>query len=162
MVPVGVLSEFAFFKDFSTDQLNRLATLATEENYQAGIQLYEKGDAARYLSLVREGKVFLFMENIIWAGKPPTQVVIDVITNGEPMGWSAVVEPFLYTVSARCIDDTKLINFESLELWKMMVEDSDLGFKIMQSVVKVISSRLTHTRIVLVGERGLTSLTEYK
>jgi CRP-like cAMP-binding protein len=77
------------------------------------------------------------------------------------MGWSAVVEPFLYTLSARCLEDTKLIAFDSLKLQEMMDEDPALGFKIMQSTAKVISTRLTHTRIILVGERGLSTLTEY-
>jgi len=43
----------------------------------------------------------------------------------------------------------------------MMDEDCALGFNIMQSTAKVIATRLTHTRIILVGERGLSTLTEY-
>jgi len=42
-----------------------------------------------------------------------------------------------------------------------MEEDAVLGFRIMQAVAKVISTRLTHTRIILIGERGLSNLTDY-
>ena len=48
-----------------------------------------------------------------------------------------------------------------MKLRELMDEDCALGFKIMQSTAKVISTRLTHTRIILVGERGLSTLTEY-
>jgi hypothetical protein len=42
-----------------------------------------------------------------------------------------------------------------------MEDDCELGLKIMQATAKVIASRLTHTRILLVGERGLSHLTDY-
>jgi CRP/FNR family transcriptional regulator, cyclic AMP receptor protein len=161
MIAIGTLKEFAFFKDFSDDQLKKLAVLAREEMYQAATQMYSSGDEARCLYLVQSGKVALFMNNYMGPGKPPMQVTVDIITKGESMGWSAVVEPFLYTLSARCLDDTKFIAFDSFKLRELMDEDCALGFKIMHSIAKVISSRLTHTRIILVGERGLSTLTEY-
>jgi CRP/FNR family transcriptional regulator, cyclic AMP receptor protein len=161
MIAISVLKEFAFLKDLSNDQLIKLESLAKEENYQAGTPLYSHGDAARCLYLLQEGKVALFMDNYMGAGKPPMQVTVDIITKGESMGWSAVVEPFIYTLSARCLDDTKFVAFDSLKLRKLMDDDCALGYKIMQSTAKVISSRLSHTRIILVGERGLSTLTEY-
>lgn len=161
MVPITVLKEFVFLKEFSDDQLNKLASLASEESYLAGTQMYQNGDAARSLFLVKEGKIVLFIDNYMGPHKPPMQVTVDMITKGESMGWSAVVEPFVYTLGALCIDDTKVIAFDSLGLRKLMGEDCDLGFKMMQVVAKLISTRLTHTRIILVGERGLSVLNEY-
>jgi CRP-like cAMP-binding protein len=161
MIGISVLKEFAFLKDFNDDQLKKLASLAREETYQAGTHLYSSGDTARCLYLFQEGKVALLMDNYMGHGKPPMQVTVDIITKGESMGWSAVVEPFIYTLSARCIEDATLIAFDSFKLREMMDEDCALGFKILQSTAKVISMRLTHTRIILVGERGLSTLTEY-
>lgn len=161
MVPITVLKEFVFLKGFNDDQLNKLAALANEESYLAGTQMYQNGDAARSLFLIQEGKIVLFIDNYMGPHKPPMQVTVDMITKGESMGWSAVVEPFVYTLGALCIDDTKAIAFDSLGLRKLMEEDCDLGFKMMQIVAKLISTRLTHTRIILVGERGLSVLNEY-
>ncbi len=155
------LKEFAFFKDFSDDQLKKLASLAKEETHPTGAHLYQKGDTARSLYLIKEGKVALFMDADMGHNKPPMQVTVDIITKGESMGWSAVVEPYSYTLAARCLDDTKFIAFDAFQLRKLMEEDCALGFKIMQAVAKVISARLTHTRIILVGERGMSALTEY-
>lgn len=155
------LKDFVFFKDFSDDQINKLASLAKEEIHSAGTHMYQKGDVARSLYLVKDGKVALFMDADMGHNKPPMQVTVDIITKREPLGWSAVVEPYLYTLAARCLDDTKFIAFDSFQLRKLMEEDCALGFKIMQVVAKVIATRLTHTRIILVGERGLSVLTEY-
>jgi CRP-like cAMP-binding protein len=161
MIAISLLKKFAFLKDLSNDQLIKLEALAKEENHQAGTQLYSNGDPARCLYLVQEGKVALIMENYMGPGKPPMQVTIDMVAQGESMGWSAVVDPFVYTLSARCLEDTKLIAFDGEKLRDLMDEDAGLGYRIMQATAKVISNRLTHTRIILVGERGLSTLTEY-
>jgi CRP-like cAMP-binding protein len=155
------LKDFSFFKDFSDAQLNKLVSLVKEETHSAGTQLYQMGDPARSLYLIKQGKVALFMNAEMGHNKPPMQVTVDIITKGESMGWSAVVEPYIYTLAARCLDDTKFIAFDSFQLRKLMQRDKALGLKIMQAVAKVISARLTHTRIILVGERGLSTLTEY-
>lgn len=161
MIPISVLKEFTFFKDLNDEQLTKLTALATEESYPAGIQLYQKGDAAKGLYMITQGKVILFMENYVGPHKPPMQVTVDIITKGESMGWSAIVEPYLYTLSALSIEDVKMIMFDAFGLRRLMEEDFSLGYRMMQAVAKVISMRLTHTRIILVGERGLSVLTEY-
>jgi CRP/FNR family transcriptional regulator len=155
------LKDFTFFKDFSNEQANKIAPLAKEEKYAADTLLYQKGHPARSLYLIEEGKVALFMTTEMGTNKPPMQVTVDIITKGETMGWSAVVEPYIYTLAARCLNDTKFISFDAFQLRQLMDEDCALGFKIMQAVAKVISTRLTHTRIILVGERGLSALTDY-
>ncbi len=161
MIAVNFLKEFAFFKDFSSDQLKKLSSVATKESHMAGEHMYQKGDAARSLFLIKEGKVVMFMESYVGTGKPPMPVTVDIITKGESMGWSAVVEPYVYSLGAHCIDNTDFIAFDSIKLRKLMEKDAALGFRIMQAVAKVISTRLTHTRIILIGERGLSTLTEY-
>src|SRR5664279_1267429 len=161
MIAVNLLKEFAFFKDFSSDQLKKLSSVATKESHMAGEHMYQKGDAARSLFLIKEGKVVMFMESYVGTGKPPMPVTVDIITKGESMGWSAVVEPYVYSLGAHCIDNTDFIAFDSIKLRKLMEKDAALGFRIMQAVAKVISTRLTHTRIILIGERRLSTLTEY-
>ena len=161
MVSISDLKEFTYLKDLNDDQLNKLAALASEEKYTAGTQMYQKGDAARSLFLLKEGKIVLFMDNYMGPHKPPMQVTVDMITKGETMGWSAVVPPYIYTLNALCIDDSELIAFDAFGLRKLMDEDCAIGFKTMQAMAKIISTRLTHTRIILVGERALSALTEY-
>lgn len=161
MVTANTLKEFQFFKNLREDQLEKLAAIATEESYAAGSQMYKKGDPARCLLFVQEGKIIMSLENYMGPHRSPIHVTVDTITKGETMGWSAVVEPYIYTLSALCIDDARFIALDAAKLRSLMEEDTDMGYKIMKEIAKVIASRLTHTRIILVGERGLSSLTEY-
>jgi CRP/FNR family cyclic AMP-dependent transcriptional regulator len=161
MVSASHLKEFEFFKGFSDQELEKLATVAKEETYDAGTQMYKNGDTARGLFLIQEGKVILVMDSYLGPHKPPMQVTVDVVTKGESMGWSAVVEPYIYTLGALCIDRAKVIAFEAPGLRRLMDEDACLGYRVMKATAKVIANRLNHTRIILVGERGLSTLTEY-
>jgi len=161
MISANQLKDFAFFKGFSDREVERLAAAAKEETYDAGTQMYKNGDPARSLFLIQEGKIILVMDSYLGPQRPPMQVTVDVVTRGESMGWSAVVEPYVYTLGALCIDRAKTIAFDAAELRRIMDEDTCLGYRIMKAIAQVIANRLTHTRIILVGERGLSTLTEY-
>jgi CRP-like cAMP-binding protein len=160
MVSVDLLKQFAFFKGFSDEELKKFADIATEDTYKAGVQIWKKGDPAKYLSLLEDGKVLMVMDTYVGPHRPPMQVTVDIVTRGEALGWSAVVEPYAYRLGARCIDESKLLSFDAAKLRNILNEDKALGFKFMQAVAKVIAIRLTHTEIILVGERGLSTLTE--
>ena len=160
MISVDLLKIFGFLKGFSDGELEKFAEIATEESYKAGFQVYKKGDPAKNLYLVEEGKIIMVMESYMGTAKPPMQVTVDVVTKGDAMGWSSVVEPYVYTLGARCIDNAKVIAFDGEKLRKLINKDSALGFKFMHATAKVIATRLTHTQIILVGERGLSVLTE--
>ena len=161
MLSANHLKEFVYFKGFGDPELEKLAAAATEETYDAGTQIYKTGDPARCLYLIQEGKIILVMDSYLGPHKPPMQVTVDVVTRGESMGWSAVVEPYIYTLGALCIDRAKAIAIDAPGLRRLMDEDACLGYRIMKATAQIIANRLTHTRIILVGERGLSILTEY-
>ncbi|MDA8123843.1 MAG: cyclic nucleotide-binding domain-containing protein [Deltaproteobacteria bacterium] len=161
MISTDRLKAFEFFKGFSDAQLARLVTTAKEEIFEAGVPMYKNGDPARALFMIEEGKAILTMDSYLGPHKPPLQVTVDVITKGESQGWSAVVAPYLYTLGALCIDRVKAIALDALALRKLMDDDPALGYLVMTATAKVISNRLNHTRIILVGERGLAQLTDY-
>lgn len=161
MVSISQLKAFDFFNGFSDGQIEKLATVATEETFEAGAQMYKNGDPARALFLIEEGKAILTMDSYLGPHKPAMQVTVDVITKGESQGWSAVVTPYIFTLGALCIDRIKAIALDAPALRKLMDQDPALGYMVMKATAKVIANRLNHTRIILVGERGLSQLTEY-
>jgi CRP-like cAMP-binding protein len=161
MVSADRLKQYKLFKGFSEEQIKKLADIATEESYKAGFQLWEKGDPAKNLYLLESGKIVLAMGAYMGTAKPPMQVTVDLITKGDAMGWSAIIEPYVYTLGARCIDDSKVIVFDAAKLRELLNKDSTLGYEFMRATAKVIATRLTHTEIILIGERGLSILDEY-
>jgi CRP-like cAMP-binding protein len=160
MISVDLLRQFDFFQGFSEEQVKKLADIADEESYKAGFQIWKKGDPAKTLYLVEGGKVVLGMDTYMGTARPPMQVTVDIVAKGDAMGWSAVIEPYVYTLGARCIDDSKAIAFDGAKLRELLSKDINLGYAFMHATAKVVATRLIHTEIILIGERGLSVLSE--
>jgi CRP-like cAMP-binding protein len=160
MVSVEILKRYTFFKGFRNEQIKKLADIATQESYKADFLLWKRGDPAKSLYFLEGGKVVLFMDAYRGTTMPPLWVSIDLITKGNVMGWSSVIKPYVYTLGARCIDNTDVIVFDGTKLRKLLNKDSKLAHKFMHATAEVIATRLHHTEIILVGERGLSVLDE--
>jgi CRP-like cAMP-binding protein len=160
MISVDMLNNFRLFEGFSDQDLRKFADMATEEFYKVGTQLWKKGDPAKSLLLLVEGKALMTLDIDAGSHTAPIRVTVDIVTKGEGLGWSSVVEPYLYTRTVRCLDDSKVIAFEAAKLREILNEDKALGFKFMHAIAKVIRNRLSHTEIILIGERGLATLAE--
>ena len=161
MVQFKVLRESSLLKHLSDAQIEKLAAIAISESHPAGALLYKEGDPASRFYLVEEGKIFLEMKTDMGPHRPALQVTVDVITRGEGMGWSAFVEPNVYTLSAVCIEPTKLVSLEAGKLRDLMEKDAALGYQLLKGINKMVASRLSHTRILLVSERALGLLTTH-
>src|SRR5512137_584125 len=159
MVSAAFLKECNVFEGLTDAQIEKLAAIAKEEAYPTGALLYKEGDPSTQLYLVQQGKVFLEMKCDMGPTRPPMQVTIDVVTHREAFGWSAFAEPHLHTLSALIAEPTKLIVFEGDKMRVLMEEECEMGFGIMKGLTRLLDSRLNHTRVLLIGERALATLT---
>jgi len=160
MISVDSLKKFELFEGFSDGDLRKFADIGTEEFYKSGVLLWKKGDPAKSLLLLVEGKALMTLDIDAGPHSPPIRVTVDILTKGDGLGWSTVVEPYLYTRAVRCLDDSKVIALDAAKMREILNEDKALGFKFMHAIAKVIRDRLSHTEIILVGERGISTLTE--
>jgi len=79
MVSEDVLKTFEFFKEFTDEELKKFSDIATEDSYKAGVQLWKKGDAAKHLLLLKEGKTLMALDIDVGPHKPPMHVTVDII-----------------------------------------------------------------------------------
>ena len=126
MVSVDILKQFDFFQGFNDEQMKKLADMATEESYKAGFQLWKKGDPAQNLYLLEVGKIVLVIDTYMGTARPPMQVTVEIVTKGDAMGWSSVIEPYVYTLGARCIDDSKAIALDGAKLRDQEILELDV------------------------------------
>ncbi len=161
---IDILRESSVFQQLNEGQLEKLASIAGRESHPAGTLLYREWDPAARFFIVEEGKIILDMKVELGPHQPPLQLTVDVIARGDAIGWSALIEPHIYTLSALCVEDSKLIGIEAEKLQELLTRNNGLGFEIMKATAKIVASRLKHTRVILVGERAMGLLmgkTEY-
>lgn len=90
--------------------------------------------------------------------RPVIPTAVEVITKSEIFGWSALVESYVYTLSARCMTSCTVLAMKGIMLRKIMADDAGLGFELMKHLARLISRRLTYTRLRLTNGLGLVLL----
>jgi len=143
---IRILSKFPIFERLTDEELDRIADLCREEVYEAGATILEEGGAADYLYLLEEGEVVLEMELELQPYASPKQTTIEVATPGEVFGWSALVKPHTWTLSARCLERAKVIVIKGSDLLDLFEREPHIGYQMTAMVSQIIASRLKDTR----------------
>lgn len=142
------LRKSQLFDELTDAELDKVVRLTREETYEAGEIIFNEGEMAKELYIVEDGRVVLEMSIRLGRGSG-RQGSIDVLTKGQVFGWSAVAEPYTFTMSARGVEKTTVLAIDREGLWHLFEENSSLGFKVMKKVVSVVSSRLSRSRDTL-------------
>lgn len=131
------------FRNLTEQQLDAVASLGQDIDFADGAALMSEGEPANTFFLIREGFVALQTET------PAGAITIETLHNGDPVGWSWLIEPFLTHFDARSHGVTHAVQFDAATLRKRWEEDPVLGYELMRSFAAVIVERLHATRIQL-------------
>jgi|GEM_PF-792897 len=137
-----LLSSCYLFKGLSESQLLRLSAITKEIQIQKGQFIMQEGQQAEELFVLKEGAVELLttVENGF-------ELPIAMLRNvGECTGTSSLVEPYVYSLNARCAEDGKLLVIKKTALKKLMSADHELGCIVMKNLAKHMLDRLKETR----------------
>ncbi|MFC1928080.1 Crp/Fnr family transcriptional regulator [Chloroflexota bacterium] len=120
-----------------------------EEAYQPEDVIFGADDEAEYLYVLKEGLVDLVVEIPPTSKQAATKVVVDRVTTGGLFGWSALVGPNLYTMSAICKKPSKVVIISGIELIALFEKDYRVGYKVFQSLSRIIGARLRDIEHIL-------------
>ncbi len=155
MTPKEALRECQAFRRLTDDRLEKVAALCSEQVYQAGTTVFQSGSMAEQVFVLLEGKVALQMEAPMGQLQLRKRVTVDTIGNSELFGWSGMVEPYIYTLSAICLRTSTVLSIDARKLSSLLEEDCSIAYEVLQGLTSVISSRLHDTMQLLVTERSL-------
>ena len=136
------LNSCYLFQGISQSHIERIAAISREQQYQMGQWLFQEGQEAEHLYLVKDGSVELVIK-VEEAVEIPMAVIRP--DNG-CLGIGALVEPYRYSLSARCLEDSTLIAVSRTQLDKLMHDDSELRCAVMTNLAIKLLDRLKETR----------------
>lgn len=143
MVTPGMLAQVSLFEGLKEEQLEAIADFCEEITFRQGEVIFWEGDPAEVLHVLLHGEITIFVQ----LSSRPERVTVSVLSQPyQPFGWSGVVAPHLYTASALCEQDSRLLAIDGEALVELMGQDPVLGYTISQRIAEVISSRLRNTR----------------
>jgi len=144
-----VLAVSELFNRLTDDELDKVVRICSERVYEPGITIFKEGDESKELYIIEDGRVALEVTLRFGSGSA-RQGAIDVITRGEVFGLTPICDAKICvtqtsTVSARCIEKTKVIILNGAELCHLFEENAYAGYKIMQILASIWRSRFQHS-----------------
>lgn len=156
MTAQQVLRECEVFSALTNAELEKVASLVLEKEYEAGTTIFQGGDSAEELLVLQEGKVAVQMTLPKTQMQMSRRITVDVVTRNGVVGWSAIVEPYMYTLTAVCLQKVKALSISGNKLRWLLQDDPKIGYGVMKGLIQVVASRLDDTRQLLVSERLFT------
>lgn len=137
-----------FLKGMSPHHYELLALCAVPTEFDAGQIVLREGEPATGFYLIESGTVVL--EGKTDDGKT---VVIDTISAGEPLGWSWLFPPYLWSFDARATEPCTAICLSGLLLRQHRDDDLTLSQELHKRVCEVMVRRLQAARNKLVARK---------
>jgi len=144
------------FLGLDDNDLAKIAALPScqEVSYAEGEFIIKAGDAARYLYVLKEGQVDVVMDVPPDSKEDTFKVVVDVITKGGFFGWSALVKPHSYVMSAISSKPSIVAIINGAEIMALFDREYYIGYKVFESLSHIIGNRLRDLEQVVVrGKR---------
>ena len=143
MATKAQLSEFPLFKDLSEELLDKVTELCIEETFAKGETVFREGEKADKLHFLLKGDIVL---KVKLTSRPESITVSVVSQDNESFGWSGIVPPYIYTATAYCEEECRVLLLPSDEFMTLLKGNPEAGFTVMQRLTELISSRLRSSR----------------
>lgn len=131
-----LLTETEFFEGIAPEVMDKITAICQEESYPKDEVLFKKDADARHLFILREGSVNLVIQNGGTLATPLTE-------SGEVFGWSCMVEDGVYTASAICAEDSRIIKIDRDKLNEIFDQHPHMGLIIIKRLGAVFAKRLS-------------------
>lgn len=128
------------FAGLDDDQLTAVQGCCDIAEFKRGDEIFAAGETPKYFWIVREGQVNLSWDLPDGLAMPDTTITI--LSKGMPFGWSSLVPPYKYRLSAHCASRScKVIMLKKECLTQLFEDDAELGYKVMSKVMIVAGDR---------------------
>lgn len=148
MIFPELLRHFSLFAGIDPAALKDIAMASEEVSVQAGDSLFFEGERANALYLIVAGSVEVVIA-LDEAGTRHTD--LSRLVEGDIVGWSALVEPYVYTMGAVSKTDSKVIRLDAVYLRDMMNNKPEVGYRVMCRLAQAMGQRLTNLRIQFIS-----------
>jgi CRP-like cAMP-binding protein len=147
--PVELLRGSPLLEGLADEHVERLARGAHVETFPAGEDLFRAGEPAHALYLLVTGRVRL---TFAVAGDEP-EPTHTLSHPGEPLGWSAVVEPHRYRATATALVPTSVVALDRARIEAYAEAHPEFGVAFMRRILWLVGGRLRAARMGLVARR---------
>jgi len=130
------------FEKISNEQLRSIAQITQVVCYSKGHVLCKENESGEKVFFMVKGDV-----EVLYNIGEADQVSVDSLHNEEVFGCSALVEPYTYTETVRCLTQVEMLAIDAVELRALMERDCDLGVKLQKHIISRLMAQMVNLRL---------------
>lgn len=144
------LEKFSILQGLGPEELDVIAKFCKRSKVSKGETVFQIGEPADSLFLVCGGKIELRF-NVIYHNTT-AEICLDIKVQGDAFGWSAIIPPYKYTLSAYATEDSELLQIGRDDIQNSCEANTHLGYMFMRNTARVIGQRFEGSQEMLVKE----------
>jgi CRP-like cAMP-binding protein len=131
--PAHLLASIDLFSQLSIQDLDEIASTATQRDYDKNAYLFHQGDPARRFCVLVKGKVKLTQLT-----EDGQQIILRYVSPGEAFAIIAVLSKISYPVTATAVNQVSLLSWEDKEMLDLMQSHPQLAINSLSILAKRI------------------------
>jgi CRP/FNR family cyclic AMP-dependent transcriptional regulator len=142
-----VLRQADIFYELTNTQLELVASICEEKNYQTGDVVFEENTRGDELYVIANGEVEIQVNPaLIGGGEAGAAQTIATLRRGQSFGEVALVDEGLRSASARCAQhDTHLVVIPRDKLMLLCDTYPQLGYRLMRNLAADLAMKIRNT-----------------
>jgi CRP-like cAMP-binding protein len=141
-MPRDQLTMHPFLRGFAPELVDIIAGLASQQSFAAGDTVIREGHVADRFHLVTDGAVAVGAEQ----GNGGKRV-LEVLREGDVLGWSWLIEPYVWTFEGRALSPVRTIAIDAQGLREAMRTNDALAHALLGHMLPVMAARLRAARM---------------
>ncbi|MFQ5649291.1 MAG: Crp/Fnr family transcriptional regulator [bacterium] len=145
---IDLLRETGVFAEFSDKELEDFSGICERISVNQGDRIFEAESSAEHLYIVSRGAIELrFKVTYYHVSK---EVTLERKFKSDAFGWSALTEPYVYTLAAVAMQDSELLKFKASDVKRLSASASHLGHILMRNISEIIAERFVALQRMLI------------
>jgi signal-transduction protein with cAMP-binding, CBS, and nucleotidyltransferase domain len=144
MITSDFLKKVDVFNDLNENQLKIIQENCQTAEFKKGDKIFGAGEDPLYLWVVLTGEVDLHWEipGRSLSRSLSLEKSISTLTEASTFGWSSLVPPHKYRLSAYCASDTcTVVKIAREKLTALFDNEAAIGYKVMTGLLSVVGAR---------------------
>lgn len=137
---IDLLKKINLFENLFESELEKILRICLKQTYTKDAVIFKEGDPGDRCYIITAGSVRIskFIPNI-------GEEALAVLKPGDYFGEMALVDNFPRSANAIANEDSVVFGINKTELDKILIEDRELGYKLLWTFTKTLSKRLRET-----------------
>ncbi|MBN1617050.1 MAG: cyclic nucleotide-binding domain-containing protein [Spirochaetales bacterium] len=135
------IKDLEVFKGLSDDEYVLISDICSRETFEKDAILFNEGEFGRKLYIIEEGRLICESE-----ARQNNRIIVGQEGKGGICGWSAAVEPYIYTSTSRAVEKTKVIVIDAARMQDICHLHSNICAVFKECLLNTVVKRLADLR----------------